>query len=172
MAQCWVEMDTSDCSPFHRPNPHLSFPHPLSLQRQALASRCRPVSLSQWKRNMEEHVCCLPYPPIPRCSFRKYSKTPINVEPQMCWRLRPSVSNQPVRWLKVVDVVVHHPLEKIELGKAELFHRSPPPRPTQTHPQTHPRIPLNSVDQSSISTATIISHRSTVYPPATTFNLP
>uniref|UniRef100_A0A2H6NGV7 Uncharacterized protein n=1 Tax=Micrurus carvalhoi TaxID=3147026 RepID=A0A2H6NGV7_9SAUR len=103
--------------------------------------------------------------PPPRCSFRKYSKTPINLEPQMCWSLHPGVFNQPVRWLQVVDVVVHHPLEK--LGKAELFHRSP--RPTETHARTHTeRIPSTQWTKAYIPTATIISHRLIVYPPATT----
>ncbi|KAG8147155.1 hypothetical protein E2320_022842 [Naja naja] len=88
--------------------------------------------------------------PTPRCSFRKYSKTPINLEHQMCWSLHPACL-----LAASGKFVVHHPLEKIELGKAELFHRSP--RPTQT--QTRPVHLLNPVDQSYISTTTIISHQ-------------
>ncbi|KAG8140685.1 hypothetical protein E2320_003357 [Naja naja] len=102
--------------------------------------------------------------PPHRCSFRKYSKTPINLEPPMCWSLHPGVFNQPVRWLQVVDVVVHQPVEK--LGKAELFHRSP--WPTETHAQTRRAHPSTQWTKAYISTATIISHRLIVYPPATT----
>lgn len=73
--------------------------------------------------------------PTPRCSFRKYSKTPSTLNLRWVGVYVPGVFNQLVCWLQVVGVVVHRPLEMIMLGKAELFHRSP--RPTETHMRAH-----------------------------------